>query len=76
MESVTIGVAVAFYDNRIVLQALIITIVVFLGLTLFTFQSKVCSLVLLRIRRFADPYLNNSTTFLVSPHSCLPVYSL
>lgn len=42
MESVTIGVAVAFYDSQIVLQALIITIVVFLGLTLFTFQSKVC----------------------------------
>jgi len=40
MESITLGVAVAFYDNKIVLQALIITIVVFLGLTLFTFQSK------------------------------------
>ncbi|KAG8786842.1 hypothetical protein FRC15_010582 [Serendipita sp. 397] len=40
MEAVTLGVAVAFYNNVIVLQALLITIGVFLGLTLFTFQSK------------------------------------
>ncbi|CAG7850912.1 Bax inhibitor 1 AltName: Full=BH3 domain-containing protein bxi1 [Serendipita indica DSM 11827] len=40
MEAVTLGVAVAFYDNIIVMQALLITVGVFLGLTLFTFQSK------------------------------------
>lgn len=41
MEAFTLGVVVAFYDNKIVLQALLITLGVFLGLTLFTFQSKV-----------------------------------
>ncbi|KAK7005652.1 UPF0005-domain-containing protein [Favolaschia claudopus] len=40
MEAFTLGVVVAFYDNLIVLQALIITLGVFIGLTLFTFQSK------------------------------------
>jgi len=40
MEAFTIGVTVAFFDNLIVLQALLITLGVFLGLTLFTFQSK------------------------------------
>lgn len=40
MEAFTLGVVVAFFDNLIVLQALIITLGVFLGLTLFTFQSK------------------------------------
>jgi FtsH-binding integral membrane protein len=40
MEAFTLGVAVAFYENKIVLQALLITVGVFLGLTLFTFQSK------------------------------------
>ncbi|KAF8893485.1 inhibitor of apoptosis-promoting Bax1-domain-containing protein [Infundibulicybe gibba] len=40
MEAFTLGVVVAFYDNAIVLQALLITLGVFLGLTLFTFQSK------------------------------------
>ncbi|KAK1219932.1 hypothetical protein PQX77_017326 [Marasmius sp. AFHP31] len=40
LEAFTLGVVVAFYDNLIVLQALIITTGVFLGLTLFTFQSK------------------------------------
>lgn len=40
MEAFTLGVVVAFYDNSIVLQALIITLGVFTGLTLFTFQSK------------------------------------
>ena len=41
LEASTLGVVVAFYDNRIVMQALLITMGVFLGLTLFTFQSKV-----------------------------------
>ncbi|KAF9010601.1 UPF0005-domain-containing protein [Cyathus striatus] len=40
MEAFTLGVVVAFYDNKIVLQALLITLGVFIGLTLFTFQSK------------------------------------
>ncbi|KAF7793967.1 hypothetical protein EIP86_005091 [Pleurotus ostreatoroseus] len=40
MEAFTLGVTVAFFDNLIVLQALLITLGVFLGLTLFTFQSK------------------------------------
>jgi len=40
MEAFTLGIVVAFYDNLIVLQALLITLAVFLGLTLFTFQSK------------------------------------
>jgi protein lifeguard len=41
MEAFTLGVVTAFYDNVIVLQALLITTGVFLGLTLFTLQSKV-----------------------------------
>jgi len=40
MESVAIGAAVAYYDQTIVMQALLITLGVFLGLTLFTLQSK------------------------------------
>ncbi|KAF9264100.1 glutamate binding protein [Marasmius fiardii PR-910] len=40
LEAFTLGVAVAFYDNLIVLEALMITTGVFLGLTIFTFQSK------------------------------------
>lgn len=39
-EAVTVGAAVSQYDQLVVLQALAITTVVFLGLTLFTFQSK------------------------------------
>jgi hypothetical protein len=40
MEAFTLGVVTAFYDDVIVLQALLITTGVFLGLTLFTLQSK------------------------------------
>ncbi|KAH0589105.1 hypothetical protein H2248_004875 [Termitomyces sp. 'cryptogamus'] len=40
MEAFTLGVVVAFYDNVIVMQALLITLGVFIGLTLFTLQSK------------------------------------
>ncbi|KIK69234.1 hypothetical protein GYMLUDRAFT_35303 [Collybiopsis luxurians FD-317 M1] len=40
LEAFTLGVTVAFFDSKIVLQALLITLGVFLGLTLFTFQSK------------------------------------
>ncbi|KAG6869104.1 hypothetical protein C0993_001669 [Termitomyces sp. T159_Od127] len=40
LEAFTLGVVVAFYDNVIVMQALLITFGVFIGLTLFTLQSK------------------------------------
>ncbi|PPQ95324.1 hypothetical protein CVT26_008169 [Gymnopilus dilepis] len=40
MEAFTLGVATSFYRPELVLQALLITSGVFLGLTLFTFQSK------------------------------------
>jgi len=39
-ESFLVGSVVSFYDQTIVLQALIITLFVFAGLTLFTLQSK------------------------------------
>ena len=41
MDAFTLNVVNAFYDNVIVLQALLITTGVFLGLILFTLQSKV-----------------------------------
>ncbi|EJF65454.1 inhibitor of apoptosis-promoting Bax1-domain-containing protein [Dichomitus squalens] len=40
LEAFTLGITTAFFDNEIVLQALLITTGVFLGLTLFTLQSK------------------------------------
>ncbi|KAI0355608.1 UPF0005-domain-containing protein [Trametes cingulata] len=40
MEAFTLGVMTAFFDTTTVLQALLITVGVFLGLTLFTMQSK------------------------------------
>ncbi|KAI0072506.1 UPF0005-domain-containing protein [Panus rudis PR-1116 ss-1] len=40
MEAFTLGVMTAFFDPTTVMQALLITLGVFLGLTLFTFQSK------------------------------------
>ncbi|KAM5534539.1 hypothetical protein V8D89_011743 [Ganoderma adspersum] len=40
LEAFTLGVMTAFFDSTIVLQALLITVGVFLGLTLFTLQSK------------------------------------
>ncbi|KAF9567939.1 UPF0005-domain-containing protein [Agrocybe pediades] len=40
MEAFTLGISISFYQNIIVLQALVITIGIFVGLTLFTFQSK------------------------------------
>lgn len=39
-ESIMIGSAVSYYDTMVVLQALLITSGVFIGLTLFTFQTK------------------------------------
>ncbi|KAG8956293.1 hypothetical protein FRC04_004373 [Tulasnella sp. 424] len=39
-EAFTIGLVVGFYDQTVVLQALVITMGVFLGLTLWTMQSK------------------------------------
>jgi len=45
-ESFLIGMVTSYMESRIVLQALILTSGVFIGLTLFTFQSKVsaCSM--------------------------------
>jgi len=40
LEAWALGIMTAFFDSTIVLQALLITLGVFLGLTLFTFQSK------------------------------------
>jgi len=40
LEAISVGAIVSFYDQTLVLQALLITTVVFLGLTIFTFQSK------------------------------------
>ncbi|KAI8092940.1 inhibitor of apoptosis-promoting Bax1-domain-containing protein [Halteromyces radiatus] len=40
LEGHLVGTVVTFYDKEIVLQALIITLGVFVGLTLFTLQSK------------------------------------
>lgn len=39
-ESITIGTIVSFYDKIIVIQAVIITAVIVLGLTAYTFQTK------------------------------------
>ncbi|KAK4686023.1 protein lifeguard, partial [Tremellales sp. Uapishka_1] len=39
-ESLLIGTITSYYESRIVLQALFITLGVFTGLTLFTFQTK------------------------------------
>ncbi|KAH9485539.1 Bax inhibitor 1 [Psilocybe cubensis] len=40
LEASTLGVAISFYQTTLVLQALLITTGVFLGLSLFTLQSK------------------------------------
>lgn len=40
LEAFTLGILCAYFDNTIVLQALLITLGVFFGLTIFTFQSK------------------------------------
>ncbi|KAL5523564.1 hypothetical protein ACEPAG_7737 [Sanghuangporus baumii] len=39
-EAFTLGVIMAFYDTQIILEALVITLGIFIGLSLFTFQSK------------------------------------
>ncbi len=59
MEAFTLGVVTAFYDNVIVLQALLITTGIFLGLTLFTLQSKV------RYQSHAFPYMFSIICILV-----------
>jgi FtsH-binding integral membrane protein len=41
LEAATLGFIVAFYETKTVLQALVITLGIFFGLTLFTLQSKV-----------------------------------
>ncbi|KAJ6500052.1 UPF0005-domain-containing protein [Mycena vitilis] len=40
LEAFSVGVGIAFNDDVIVIQALLITLGVFIGLTVFTFQSK------------------------------------
>ena len=40
LEAYTVGTIVTFYDTVIVLEALLITVGLFAGLTLFTLQSK------------------------------------
>ena len=40
LEAYTVGTAVSFYDTQLVLEALLITSALFVGLTLFTFQTK------------------------------------
>lgn len=55
-ESFLIGMVTSYMESRIVLQALFLTSGVFLGLTLFTFQSKVSSL---SIRHPAPPSLES-----------------
>lgn len=44
LESITIGSVVSYYNQTVVLQALIITSFVFIGLTLFTFQVRIVPL--------------------------------
>lgn len=39
-EAFTVGAVVSFYEHELVLQALLITLGIFLGLTLYTLQSK------------------------------------
>ncbi|XP_053572816.1 protein lifeguard 4 [Bombina bombina] len=40
LETVTVAITVTFYDVAVVLQALVLTVAVFLALTTYTFQSK------------------------------------
>ena len=40
LEAVTVGSVVSYFDQIIVLQALVITTFVFVGLTLFTLQVR------------------------------------
>ncbi|ORX88322.1 UPF0005-domain-containing protein, partial [Basidiobolus meristosporus CBS 931.73] len=40
LEAYSVGTIVTFYSARVILQALIITFALFIGLTLFTLQSK------------------------------------
>ncbi|CDK27771.1 unnamed protein product [Kuraishia capsulata CBS 1993] len=39
-ESYGVGLATSLFDSNVVLQAVLITLIVFLGLTIFTFQTK------------------------------------
>lgn len=39
-EGYTVGVVTSLYDSNIVIEALVITLVIFVGLTAFAFQSK------------------------------------
>jgi len=39
-ESLTIGTLVSFFDKILVIQAIVLTSVIVLGLTMYTFQTK------------------------------------
>ncbi|ODV62018.1 Bxi1p, partial [Ascoidea rubescens DSM 1968] len=39
-ESYCVGIITSLYDTNIILQAIVLTITIFIGLTLFAFQSK------------------------------------
>jgi FtsH-binding integral membrane protein len=39
-ESLTIGTIVSFYDKILVIQAIVLTAVIVIGLTMYTFQTK------------------------------------
>lgn len=39
-ESLTIGTIVSFYDKVLVIQAIVLTAVIVVGLTMYTFQTK------------------------------------
>lgn len=40
IQAYTIGVVLTYYDQIVVLQALLLTVTVVIGLSLYTFQSK------------------------------------
>ncbi|KAJ7841743.1 UPF0005-domain-containing protein [Mycena olivaceomarginata] len=78
LEAYTIGFAVTFYENGVVFQALVITLAVFIGLTLFTLQSKrnACAPDLSLIDTYLIPFLfaalivllaTSAVHFLVAP---------
>ena len=72
-ESYMVGTICTFYDSRIVLQAVILTFVAFVALTLFTIQSKMdfsglepflCTTIcVVAFTGFMELFLPFSTTF-------------
>ena len=39
-ESYTLGVACAFIESSILIEAILLTLIIFIGLTIFAFQTK------------------------------------